>query len=301
MGRSNAYEGGLGGFDLTTGRAWQLEIPEALRHRKSQNFLEFLACLVQLILLLKESNWNRGDCFLSIGDNTSALGWIKKANFDCDDPEQATHIALLRAFMLIVIDNSIVLYSQWFAGIDKGIADALSRHHDLSHNDLTKHIISNFPTQTPNGFHLRALPPDLTSWTLFWLQHSHEMRQSPPELRIRPTNGGSVTSSFFTSANCMTMSTCGDSRHMNDITSSEPSSSEHATVSGQNLQRDTITWLRTHAVPPSRLWVRPSCQQVMRTPARIPLERLRLFYNVNLKGMKITTQQKSRKKRYHLN
>jgi hypothetical protein len=298
MGRSDAYEGGIGGFDLTTGRAWQLEIPSNLRNRKSQNFLEFLACIVQIILLLKESNWKKGDCFLSIGDNISALGWIRKANFDPEDPDQATHIALAREFMSIVIDCSIVLYSQWFAGIDNTVADALSRRHDLSTEQLTKFIVSNFPEQTPHGFHLRALPRDLTLWTVFWLQHSHETKASPPRLRIKGIGGGTDGSISCTNVNCSTTSSSEDLLPMSATTSLERTSKKPEITSGQNLQKDTITWLQDHAVPPSRLWVRASCQLDTKTPQKIPLEKLRLFYNVNSRGMKIMTQQKNRKRQF---
>jgi hypothetical protein len=77
MGRSDAFEGGIGGFDICSGRAWRLQIPSELIHRRSQNLLEFLACIVQLVLLVKESSWQRSDCFLSVGDNTSALRWLE--------------------------------------------------------------------------------------------------------------------------------------------------------------------------------------------------------------------------------
>jgi hypothetical protein len=77
LGRSDAFEGGIGGYDLTSGRAWRFEIPEHLKHRKSQNFLEYLACMTQLMCLLYDCDWRPGDSFLCIGDNTSALGWIQ--------------------------------------------------------------------------------------------------------------------------------------------------------------------------------------------------------------------------------
>jgi hypothetical protein len=299
MGRSDAYEGGIGGFDLSSGRAWQLEIPQNLRHKKSQNFLEFLACLVQVILMLKEVPWERSDCFLCIGDNTSALGWIKKANFDCDNVEQASHIALAREFMSIVMDCSIVLYSQWFAGIENTVADTLSRRHDLSKKELTKFIISNFPDQTPHGFHLKALPGDLTLWTVFWLQHSHETKASPPRLRIKGIGGGSDTSTFSTSANCSMTFSSEDSPHTSAITSSGHSSRKPVITNGPSLPRDTITWLQAHAAPPSWLLVRPSCQKATKTPPRIPSASLRSFYNVNSAGMRTTTPQKNPRKQFH--
>jgi hypothetical protein len=44
LGRLDAFEGGIGGYDLTSGRAWRFAIPFELQHKKSQNFLEYLAC-----------------------------------------------------------------------------------------------------------------------------------------------------------------------------------------------------------------------------------------------------------------
>jgi hypothetical protein len=105
LGRSDAFEGGIGGYDLTSGRAWRFAIPFELQHKKSQNFLEYLACLTQLMCMLVELDWKPGDYFMSIGDNTSALGWIQKSNFNPDKvPEQTTHMALSR-YMTVLLAN----------------------------------------------------------------------------------------------------------------------------------------------------------------------------------------------------
>jgi hypothetical protein len=52
--------------------------------------------------------------------------------------------------------------------------------------------------------HLSPLPPDLISWMLFWLRHSHETKVSPPRLRIKPTDGGSDTSTSSTNVSSTT-------------------------------------------------------------------------------------------------
>jgi hypothetical protein len=57
LGRSDAFEGGIGGYDLSSGRAWRFAIPSELQHRKSQNFLEYLARMIQLMCLLAEVPW----------------------------------------------------------------------------------------------------------------------------------------------------------------------------------------------------------------------------------------------------
>jgi hypothetical protein len=54
IGRSDAYEGGIGGYDLTSGRALRFAIPKELQNTKSQNFREYLACMMQLMCMLVE-------------------------------------------------------------------------------------------------------------------------------------------------------------------------------------------------------------------------------------------------------
>jgi hypothetical protein len=131
MGRSDAFEQGIGGFDLRSGRAFRLLIPPELQHRKSQNFLEYVACMTQLVCLLVESDWQPGDSFLSIGNNSSAIGWIKKLNFKPEEEaEQATHLALARYMTRTLSDLDVIQFGQWLPGADNGVADALSRQHD---------------------------------------------------------------------------------------------------------------------------------------------------------------------------
>ena len=83
--RTDACEHGLGGFSLTTGRAWRYELPPDARNGKSINYLEFLACIAGILISLYEGNGEAGDCFLSLGDNTSSLGWLRKSNFVADE------------------------------------------------------------------------------------------------------------------------------------------------------------------------------------------------------------------------
>lgn len=79
---SDACEYQLGGFSLWTGQAWRWPIPSPWIGRHSINFLEFVACATGILLLLFENKIQAGDCVLSIADNTSAVGWLRKTNFD---------------------------------------------------------------------------------------------------------------------------------------------------------------------------------------------------------------------------
>jgi hypothetical protein len=299
IGRSDAYEKGIGGYDLTSGRAWRLAIPTDCQHTKSQNFLEYLACLTQLLCMLTESDWKPGDCFLSVGDNTSALGWIRKSNFKPEEiAEQATHLALARHVTTVLTDLDVIQCGQWLPGSDNGVADVLSRDHETTDAELTQLIVKSYPSQTPSGFQISPLPPEITSWALYWVRHTHEMTESPPIPLQRATRGGSGGSNSSTTVNSRTTSSFASSPNTNGTSYSEPSHTEPATTSGPCPRRDMITWLREHAVPPSTQYARPSSQPVGTIPARTRTANLRLFYVDKSKDTKITTPQNNPKKPY---
>jgi hypothetical protein len=301
IGWSDAFEGGIGGFDLASGRAWRLEIPADLRHKKSQNFLEYLACMTQLLCMLDECDWKPGDCFLSVGDNISSLRWIRKSNFKPEiKQEQATHLALARHITSLLADLRVTQFSQWFPGVDNGVADALSREHKMTDRELTELIKSSYPSQTPRGFQIRALPPRITSWSLYWLRHTPETKELPPIPLEREIRGGVAGSTSFTNANCTTTSSCANSPNTSDTSCLGPSHKGLETTSGPCPRRDMITWLREHAAPPSTQFARPSSQRVSTTPGRIRTANLRSFYNANSKGTRTTTLLSSHRKRSHL-
>jgi hypothetical protein len=280
LGRSDAFEGGIGGYDLSSGRAWRFEIPPDLRNKKSQNFLEYLACMTQVVCMLAEVDWDPGDCFLSIGDNISALQWIRKSKFCPEkDPEQATHLALARYMTRLMADRDLVHFGQWLPGSDNGVADALSRQHEKTDAELTNFIVSTYPTQIPSGFQIKALRPEITSWILYWLRHARGTREWPPAPLPRATRGGSAGSSSCTIVNSTTTFFSRNSPSTNDTWSLAPSPNVSATMSGQNPRKDMITWLQAHAAPPLNLCLRPSSLPVGKIPAKTRTENLHLFYN----------------------
>jgi hypothetical protein len=280
FGRSDAFEGGLGGYDLTSGRAWRFAIPPEHQHKKSQNFLEYLACMTQLVCMLLENRWNQGDCFLSLGDNTSALGWIHKSNFRPDkDKEKSSHLALARYITEMLASLDVIQCGQWLPGDDNGVADKLLREHDLSDHDLTELIVLSHPTQTPIGFQVSPLPQEITSWATYWVRHEHGTKELPPELFRRETHGGSDGWRFCTTANSTVMSSFGGSRSTNDTCSLGPSPIPHEAVNGRNPRRDMTIWLQSHAAPPLTQFARPSLSPVMTTPEKTPMENWHSFYN----------------------
>jgi len=200
--QTDACEHGLGGYSLKTGRAWRWEIPLNLQGRKSINFLEFLACVVGIILSIEEDDPAAGYCYLSATDNTSAMGWLRKSNFvsDCD---HAAHLGHARELTSKLLRRALMNYSQWFAGEDNWVADLLSRDLVSSDKEITTIINSRFPSQLPKSFKVSPLPAKISSFLSYWVQLQTLPRGSPAKHTAKstpPGDGGSSSSSGPTSS-----------------------------------------------------------------------------------------------------
>ena len=112
---SDACLYGMGGFSVTSGRAWMLKLPPELVGLVSNNVLEFLAEIICIWLDILEQRIMKYDCCLSLCDNTSAISWLHKSNF-CDE-SKAAHEEATRHIVNLCIDVDICLYSQHFKGI----------------------------------------------------------------------------------------------------------------------------------------------------------------------------------------
>ena len=64
-------------------------------------------------------------------DSTTSEGWTRKTNFreDGEEPiqEATVRIKIARSHATRLLNNNIKDYSQWFAGKENDVADALSR------------------------------------------------------------------------------------------------------------------------------------------------------------------------------
>ena len=80
----DAAEYGLGGF-ASHGRAWTYVIPPDLRSRAHINVLEYLAQIIAIWIDVIEGVTKKEDCILAMGDNTSAMGWLRRSNFKQKD------------------------------------------------------------------------------------------------------------------------------------------------------------------------------------------------------------------------
>jgi hypothetical protein len=136
---SDACPTGIGGYDHL-GNAWRLAIPSAFQNavKNQNNCLEFLASIITVWQPIINKHTNEEECFLSLGDNTSSVGWLHKAN--TDNSNNLPLFTASRKYARLLLASHSCLYSQHIPGISNGVADVLSRCHDLNDDDLTNLI-----------------------------------------------------------------------------------------------------------------------------------------------------------------
>ena len=299
--RTDACEEGLGGFSLTTGRAWRWTIPKDAQNTKSINYLEFLACITGIVLSLHEEHGAAGDCFLSLGDNTSSLGWLRKSNFAAE-AEQASHSALARHFATTMANHSVCHFSQWFPGKENDAADILSRNHTMPDAKLTKQIKFLYPKQVPPTFRIRPLPPTIISWLDYWARHTPASTQSPPtpiERAISTSKTGARSSTNASSPRRTSSST--DSDAMTARQSWEHSSIPFDAASTPRVHKEMIRWLQEHAKPPSQVYVRPSAEKADPIHRLTQMGKLQSFYGTSCEDTQTSTRPGDNKKRSRSN
>jgi len=159
------------------GFAWRFQIPTEFREvvKQKNNCLEFIAIIITIWQAILGSRSNQEECFLSLGDNSSAVGWLHKASVD---PAKNLPLFLAaRTFAQIILTNNICIYSQHIPGISNKIADALSRRFDLNDDQLTSLINSSIHLQVQSSFKLCPIHPVINSWMTCWLRKCSGTRE----------------------------------------------------------------------------------------------------------------------------
>jgi hypothetical protein len=161
--RSDASEFGLGGYNVTSGIGWRLELPVDCHLRSSLNSLEFLSSLISIWMDHFHQIIEPEDCILSQTDSSTAMGWLKKSNF-ADKPDEVVQLATARKLADILIETESCLFSQWFTGALNNIADSLSRDFHIESSHLCSLLLSHFPDQAPFGLTILPVPPEIVYW-----------------------------------------------------------------------------------------------------------------------------------------
>ena len=293
---SDACPAGLGGYNHR-GRAWRFEIPLDLRRRATINMLEHLASIVGPWIDIIERTLTPLSCSISLTDNTTSAGWLRKSNF-ADDGDTPQHLAaklqLARSHAARFIEHDIKEYSQWFPGKHNIIADSLSRDFHLSDLKLTLQIRSLLPSQTRQHFGIAPLPPRIVSWIYAWLRQlpanhlPHEAHQ-PSKIGLGIDGKDSLIPLIYP----MTLS----SNHLSPPTESR--SSPHSPTQFEqpvSLNHQFLDWVKTQSEIPSIMWLRPSGTTNYQTQGSTLTENLHAFYRHNIKHTKTRTLHRNNKR-----
>ena len=250
---SDACPVGLGGYNHNM-IAWRFQIPTDLQNRASINILEHMASTIGPWLDMLSNDIAPLSCSLSLTDNTTAAGWLRKSNFaDAEDTDahMKVKMTIARDHASRILQHDIREYSQWFPGQDNIIADALSRDFHLSDNQLTHLITSHFPSQIRNHFKIVPLPPRIESWICALLRQMPVREQRQEVHRPSTIEHGNVGNSFLHPLICPMIHTWSLSQQPNESRFCQPS----LTPSGQpsTLHPKFLDWVKTQSAIPSTM------------------------------------------------
>ena len=167
---------GMGGFNPSTGLAWRYELTTWMRKHLHINTIEFISATIGIwleILHNEDTEYMRINC---LTDNSSAVGWLYKANFDPNTHQKHDEIARLMA--TILLESESALYPQHIPGERNIVADSLSRDFHIKNKHLQLLLTSLFPAQAPKNLRiLEKLPNEIT----LWLESLQDSRTSDSE------------------------------------------------------------------------------------------------------------------------
>ena len=177
---TDASEAGLGGFNPKTGRAWRFKLPKWMETSLHINILEFIACTIGIwleVLEMKKSN-KKFIKIRALTDNSSAVGWLYKSNFN--PTTHGPHDVVARKLASILLESETSITSQHTPGKTNIVADSLSRDFHLPVNHLTFILKTLYPSQAPTNLTiLETLPNEITSW-ISSLKDSSINHSAPP-------------------------------------------------------------------------------------------------------------------------
>jgi len=298
--RSDACEHGLGGYSAD-GLAWRWHLPNHLLSRAHINLLEFLASIICIWLDILRGKVPPQSCILSMGDSTTATGWLRKSNFqeDNEDDEETTAKLVAARHLATLIQNAqACLYAQWFKGEDNDISDSLSRDLHISPPALCDLLLLNFPSQVPNNFRIVELPSAITSWVSLLLaslpvNKARLVKHKTTKLGAGTDGSGSSKRSNTTTIPSSLASTSRGAEPYSSALLPKPC------VKPATLASLSTPWLKAQSEPPLITWHRPSGLVTGLTHGSTTEETLTGFYNNSTKGTKTLTKMSHNKRPSH--
>jgi hypothetical protein len=289
---SDASEFGIGGYNITSGQAWRMELPVDCRLRTSLNSLEFIACMIAIWVNFLYGNIDRESCILSQTDSSTAAGWLKKSNFTNKEDENV-QLTTARQLGQLLINSQSCLYSQWFPGDKNEISDSLSRDLNLSTSDLTHLLVSSILDQVPFGLKILPLSTEISSWLTCLLCNQQQKEQwSKVPQRSKISLGNAMNSIYSPSESPQIPTSINSPNHRNteysvhSLTQSERVDFAMGNILKLNLDQCEPPWIA---------WHRPTTWLTEQTQGSTPTKSLHSFYKDNLEVIPSTTHHQTRK------
>jgi len=160
---TDACEHGIGGYNLMTGRAWRFKLPKWMTTSCHINLLEFIASFIGIWLEIINEKETKYKKFRALTDNSSAVGWLYKSNFN--PKTHPGHDTVARTLAKVLMNSESSVESQHIRGSHNVVADSLSRDHHMEKTHLEFILKTLFPSQARNGFRIcETLPKEITLW-----------------------------------------------------------------------------------------------------------------------------------------
>ena len=212
-------------------------------------------------------------------DSSTSEGWAKKSNFTelIEDPVQAeVRIEVCRKDAKRNLEYNLKDYSQWFPGAQNDVADALSRDHDRTDEELTYLLFKFCPSQMPKPFKIAPLPAEISSYLISVLQKlpvKKQLREKHTRTKIgRGPDGKSIAFPL----DLKKISTWTASPEATESNSWEPL--PWLCVRGGIRDHLMVPWLRAQSEVPFHLYLRPSGRMIDPIQQKMKTGTLEEFY-----------------------
>jgi hypothetical protein len=217
------------------------------------------------------------NCMLSLGDNTSAVGWLhNSSHLDVKLVAHAAHLVVARHVALLVLNAGCCLASQHIQGdlntVDNilsfagGITRAGGKRHPIAFDDPPNDIITHrfhlyCSEQIPESFKISPLPSEISSWVLSVLRIAASSLTAGSKAATNPTTGpgGAGSVSATKQEKALTLSSLSYPQS-NEYFSSNPSLPAFEWLSGKEeadrlQERVKHQWSQALCAKPQATWL----------------------------------------------
>ena len=297
---ADACPHGLGGYSCQ-GFAWRFKIPTKLLGRASINMLEHMASTIGPWIDIINNRLRPSSCVLSMTDNTTSAGWLRKSNFTPSNEHPATTEAKLRiarSHAKRMIKFNMREYSQWFPGHKNIVADSLSRDFHVTNTDLVSKFNKHFAPQIPPHFNIYALPREIECWICALLQRLPEQQQS---LEAHHSSNFELGNAGNPSSNQLIFPRIYSSTNSN--ATNEQRLYQHSLMHIEEqsfLNENFLNWVREQSDVPWTMWHRPLGSTNVKIHGSTQTRSLRDFYSSNFKAIETKIHHPTVKKHSQL-